>query len=330
VRRSSALVSSLAVVAVLTAALAGCAASSDDVSACTPALASGSASELVTATGEVGSVPKVEIPAPLASPTSQRTVIEQGAGLVAITGSVVDFDASIYDGESGAQLLQTKFDGAQAVRFRAGLKTSEQQEHVGSLAKSLVCAQAGQRLVLTTTAVDSGLDLSQVGITDDGHTVVLVIDVQQVFPGKADGVNQLPQDGMPVVVTAPDGTVGITVPSGIHVPTADRTERVKLGSGPKLAKDDLAVLQVAAWTWPSGDDTTVSQKSSTWDVGSAPSTLQLTDEGDQALPAVLLDALVGTPVGSQVLTVIAPTADSTDATIYVIDVLGIQSAPIAK
>ncbi|MFT4283290.1 MAG: hypothetical protein QM598_00475 [Protaetiibacter sp.] len=329
-RRTSALVSSVALVTVLSAALVGCAASPDDVTACTPALASGNASSLVTATGEVGSTPKVEVPAPLVSPQPQRSVLEEGKGLVARKGMTVDFDAAIYDGETGAQLLETKFDGTQGVRFRAGLKTSEQQQKVGSLATSLVCAQPGQRIALTTTAVDSGLDLSSVGISDDDHTIVLVIDVQEVFPGKADGLNQLPQDGMPVVVTAPDGTVGITVPSGIDVPSKDRTATIKLGSGARLAKGDLAVLQVASWSWPTGDDATISQKSSTWDVGGTPSTLVLTDEGDQAVPAVLLDALVGTPVGSQVITVIAPQGDSTEATVYVIDVLGVQTFPATK
>jgi peptidylprolyl isomerase len=330
VRRTSALVSSVAVVAVLSAALVGCAASPDDASACTPALPAGSASELVTATGEVGAVPKVEIPAPLVSKGSQRSVLEAGDGLVAQQGMTVDFDAAIYDGEDGASLLTTKFDGTQGVRFRAGLKTSEQLEHVGALSQALVCAQPGQRIALTTSAGASGLDLSSVGITDEDHTIVMVVDVQEVFLGKADGVNQLPQDGMPVVVTAPAGTVGITVPSGIHVPSGDRTEVVKLGSGAKLAKDDLAVLQVANWTWPAGDDAEVSQKSTTWKVGGTPTTIALTDEGDQALPAVLLDALIGLPVGSQVLTVVAPTGDSTDATIFVIDVVGIQTFPATK
>ncbi|MCS0498305.1 hypothetical protein [Protaetiibacter mangrovi] len=327
-RRSSALLSSVAVVAVLSATLAGCAASPDDVSACTPLVADGDTAAIVTASGEVGSAPTVEVPAPLVVTAPERTVLEDGTGLVARAGSIVDFDAAIYDGATGSEVLATKFDGSQGPRFRAGLKTADTQETVPSLAASLVCAQAGQRTVLVTTAGDAGIDFSSVGITDEKHTVVLVIDVQRVYPGKSDGVNQLPQDGMPVVVTAPDGTVGVTVPSGIDVPSEDRTETVKLGSGPKLAEGDAAVLQVANWTWPSDGEVTL--KSSTWEVGKTPQTITLTKEGDteQGLPATFFEALEGTPVGSQVLIVIAPTADSStgDATIYVIDVLGIQSS----
>ena len=42
---------------------------------------------------------------------------------------------------------------------------------------------------------------------------MVVIDVTAAYLGKADGFNQLPKDGMPTVVTAVDGTPGITVPA---------------------------------------------------------------------------------------------------------------------
>ncbi|RQP09392.1 MAG: hypothetical protein EAS51_11910 [Microbacteriaceae bacterium] len=328
-RRTTALVSSVAVVAVLSAALTGCAASPDDVTACEVALPSGNASSLVTARGEVGSAPRVTIPAPLVSTSAQRTVLEEGEGLVARVGMTVDFDAAIYDGETGDLLMETEYDGAQGVRLRAGLMTSSAQEEPGALPQALVCAQPGQRFVLTTTAEDSGLNFANTGVPAD-HTVVLVVDVQDVFLGKADGVNQLPQDGLPVVVTAPDGTVGVTVPSGIEAPTSFREAAIKLGSGPKLAKGDLVVLQLASWSWPTGPNAKLSEKSSTWDIGRTPDTIELTDEGDMALPADLVDALVGLPVGSQLLTVVAPAEGSNDATVFVIDILGIQSAPLAK
>lgn len=328
-RRTPALVSSVAIVAVLSAALVGCASSPSDVSACTPAVPSGSASSLVTATGEVGSAPKVEIPAPLASTSAQRSVAVQGEGLVANAGMTVDFDLTVYDGESGDKLGSTDYTAAQGLRVRADTRVTESQSGPGALSRSLVCAQAGQRVVIAAQVADFELSLTQFGVTEK-QTVIAVVDVRDVFLGKADGMNQLPQDGMPVVVTAPDGTVGVTVPSGIHVPSSDRTETVKLGSGAKLAKGDAAVLQVANWTWPAGEDATLEQKSSTWDLGKTPQTITITDEGDQALPATLIDALVGTPIGSQVLTVIAPTGDATDATIFVIDILGIQTAAQTK
>ena len=128
-------------------------------------------------------------------------------------------------------------------------------------------------------------------------------------------------DGMPVVVTAPDGTVGITIPSGIAIPDTDRTSTIKLGSGPKLAEGDTAFIQLASWTWPA-DGSGAAQQSSTWD--SNPQVITLTAEGEQGLSQALLDDLVGLPVGSQLLSVRAPSGDSTDATVVVIDVLGIR------
>ncbi|PZQ91647.1 MAG: hypothetical protein DI534_01365 [Leifsonia xyli] len=324
-RRNSALVSSAAIVVALSATLAACSATPGDVSACAPGLASGSASSLVTATGKVGSEPKVEIPAPLVSKTAERSVLEKGAGLVAEQGMTVDTDLAVYDGATGTKLGTTAYDAASPLRMRAGIRTSEEQKSPGILAKALLCAQPGQRLAVTGDWKDVELNLSQFGLAE-GQTIVVVVDVRNVFLGKADGVNQLPQDGMPVVVTAPDGTVGVTVPSGIKPPTADRTSTIKLGSGPKLALGDGAVLQVAVWSWPS--DGELSQTSSTWKLGTMPTTLTLTDQGDQAIPAAFLDSLVGIPVGSQVLAVLPPAAGATtkDATIYVIDVLGITSS----
>lgn len=322
-RRTSALVSSVATVAMLSAVLAGCAASPDDVSACTPLLAPGDVSELVSATGAVGSKPTVDVPAPLVVKDSQRSVLVEGSGLVAQKGMTVDFDATVLDGESGSVLLSTKFDPADPVRFRAGLKTSSTQEDVPALAASLTCAQAGERLAVTTSSAESGLDLQSVGITDADHAIVFVVDVRAVYLGKADGINQIPGDGLPVVVTAPDGTVGITIPSGIDVPSSDRIATIKLGSGPKLAADDDAVLQLAVWTWPT-DGSDATSKSSTWKTGSTPQTVTLVTDGEKALPAPLIDALVGATVGSQILVVVAPSGDVTDATIYVIDVLGVR------
>jgi peptidylprolyl isomerase len=312
VRRTPALVSSIATVAMLSAVLAGCAASPDDASACTPLIASGDTSELVKASGEVGSLPTVDIPAPLVVSGSQRSVVEAGTGTVAYEGMTVDYDAVLVDASSGDIVQQTSFDGA-AHLTRAGGE--------GALHEAFVCAQPGTRIAVTTTVGDSGLASSTASEADLARTIVLVLDVTGVYLGKADGVNQLPADGMPVVVTAPDGTVGITIPSGIEIPSGDKTSTIKLGSGEKLAKGDTVVLQAATWTWPA-DGSGANQKSSTWE--SDPEAITLNDEGDQALSAPVFDALVGVPVGSQVLIVTAPTGDSVDATVYVFDVLGIR------
>lgn len=311
-RRTSALVSSVATVAMLSAVLAGCAASPDDVDACTPLIASGDVSELVTATGEVGSMPTVDVPAPLVVDEAQRSVLTAGSGLVAHDGMTVDYDAVLLDATTGAVLQATSFDGTPHPT-RAGDR--------GAMYAAMVCAQPGSRIAIATTLGDSGVAGANASEKDLERPLVIVVDVHGVYLGKANGINQLPLDGMPVVVTAPDGTVGITVPSGIQVPTADHTSTIKLGSGTKLAEGDAVVIQLANWSWSA--ESGVSQKSSTWD--SNPQVITLTTEGDQALPEDLVDALVGLPVGSQLLVVNAPADDNPDATVFVIDVLGIRT-----
>jgi len=333
VRRFSALVSTAALATVLAATLVGCSTGpSTDVDSCTPLFAPGDASELVTATGAVGSEPKVEFPAPLVSKSPERSVLEEGEGIVATTGMTVDFDASIFNATTGDKLLATKFDGSQGVRYRAGASSSAEGEEPGSLADALVCAQAGQRIAVTSTVLESGLDFSSVGLADD-DTVVFVVDVQAVYLAKADGANQLPKDGMPTVVTAPDGTPGITVPDG-DPPADTRSSVIKAGSGEAIADGDKAVLNLSIWVWPT-DGGDVTQPYTSW--GKTPITQPIANDptGQQGVSKGVYDALLGAKVGSQVLVVVAPEdsyADGAwpsgttagDTLVYVIDVLGIQ------
>lgn len=315
-RRTSALVSSVASVAMLSAVLVGCSASPEDASACTPLIAPGEASGLVTATGAVGSQPTVDLPAPLVSPSPERTVLEHGEGLVAYEGMTVEYDAVLLDGQSGDTMEATSFDD-RALLSRAG--------GAGALWDAFVCAQAGDRIAVTTSVEDSGLAGPAATAEQMKMTLVIVLDVHRVYLGKADGVNQLPQDGMPVVVTAPDGTVGLTTPSGLAIPSEDRSATIKLGSGDTLAEGDEIVVQQAVWNW-SAETSKVSQRSSSW--SSSPVARTLSRGDAQAFPDAVVDALVGAPVGSQLLVVI-PDEDTGDAVVYVIDVLGVRT-PAAK
>lgn len=332
VRRIPALVSSAAFATVLAASLVACSGPSTDVDACTPLFDSGDASSLVKATGDVGSAPKVDFPAPLVSKSPERSVLVDGDGIVATTGMTVDFDASIFDATTGEQLLATKYDGSQGVRYRAGESSATEDAEPGSLSSALVCAQEGQRVAVTSTVLESGLDFSSVGLGDD-DTVVFVVDVQAVYPAKADGVNQLPQDGMPNVVTAPDGTPGITLPDG-NPPAETKSSTIKAGSGEAIADGDSAVLNLSIWVWPT-DGGEISQPYTSW--GKTPITQPVSEDptGQEGVPPGLFDALVGAKVGSQVLIVVAPDdsyaegawpagTQAGDTLVYVIDVLGIQ------
>ncbi len=318
-RRTSALVSSVAVVAVLAAALAGCAASPDDASACTPLLSSGDASSLIKATGEVGTKPKVDVPAPLVVKKPQRSVLENGSGLVAQKGMTADYDAVLLDGETGQEIDATAYNGtARLTRTGNG----------DAISDALACTQRGSRIAVVSTLKESGLAQSAATAVDLARTIVLVIDVKAVYLGKADGLNQLPLDGMPVVATAPDGTVGISIPFGIDAPSASKTATIKAGGGAVVHDGDQAVIQLASWTWPAAGET-LTLKSSTWEPGKAPAVVPVSDVAKQSggLPSEIYHALKGAKVGSQLLLVVVPdaAAGSTQTMIYVIDVLGIQA-----
>lgn len=329
-RRIPAFVSAVVGTSVLAAALAGCAGPSTDAAACTPTVASGSASEVVTARGGIGQEPRVNLPVPLVADGTQRTVLVEGEGLVAEKGMTVDFDIVAFEATTGGKLISVGFDDPQAARYRAGLATSTTTK-VSSIADALVCAQAGQRLVVVSTVLESRISFTQFGLTDD-NTVVFVIDVQAVHLGRADGVNQIPPDGLPVVVTAPDGRPGITIPDD-EVPDASRFATIKAGGGATVLEGDRVVANLTVWRWPVATLNPV-EVYTTWD--KAPSTLTIMEDatGKEGVVPVMFDALVGTTVGSQLLIVGVPAdtygdgewpsgSAAGDTLVYVIDVLGI-------
>lgn len=331
-RRIPALVSSVALVTVLAASLVGC--SSSGFEDCAPQVVSGNASKLVRAPGESGTKPTVSVPAPLVVHAPQRTVLQEGTGSPIPKGGVADFEASIVDGATGTVLLQTAYDPSSNLPVR-GVAGRE-----GALYQSFTCARVGDRISIVTPMGVSGVDTSSVGISDPNATIVFVIDVVASYLGKANGVNQLPQDGMPNVVTAPDGTPGITVPAG-GPPAKTRIATIKAGGGVKVAENDHVVAHVSAWVWPkTGTELTSVDSMSSWDANPFTLPVVVDPTTQTGVTKGIFDALRGATVGSQLLAVVAPAdsyADGSwptgtaagDTVIYVIDVLGIQK-PLEK
>jgi hypothetical protein len=318
----------LGAAALLAASLAGCSAI-PGFGGCDPIYDSGDASSLVTASGKVGSAPDVEFPTPLvAHKTPEATLLEAGEGAEIGRDGQVDYDFTLIDGETGDELGKSGYDAEQFARIGVG--------HDGdSVSRALECTTVGSRISLVSTWGDAkaAFNADAAASIDDKATVVVVIDVIDAFLGKADGVNQLPADGMPTVATEVDGTPGIAVPAEA-APTKTRSSVIKGGDGATLRADDKLVVQYSLWTWPTTIGDEAPQIGTTWADDRAV-TLALTSLADGGgVPDGLLDALLGEKVGSQVLVVLPPGDDSfpagqgpagDDATyVFVVDVLGIQ------
>jgi peptidylprolyl isomerase len=289
----------------VTSALAGCTALSLD-GGC--AVLPGDASRTVSASGDVGTSPAVEFPTPLLADTPEASVLTDGDGPDLETGSIVFANVTYFDASTGDSIGET------SGFFRVGPAGLAEGE-------ALDCVTLGSRVAVVGTAVELSANQNLLEAAGEDTMLVGVIDTVQALLGKANGINQLPQDGMPTVVTAVDGTPGI---SSTYVPAADepRTATIKAGGGAVVEETDTVVLHARSWNWSGGSTGTVTLgEVDTWRAG-VPASIEPTVEallGEQSL----VDAIVGSKVGSQILIVIPNADDPTQATVYVFDVLGI-------
>jgi peptidylprolyl isomerase len=301
----------LAVAAGLVASLAACSSADDSAAGCTPPASSGNASSVVTATGDFGgSTTVAEFPTPLTTSKLQVSVLSQGDGEVVQPGDYVDFVATQYDSSTG----DVAYD-AQTARYGA----SDQSD----LNKIFECVTVGSRIAAVVPTGESAEDTS---------SAVLVIDVLDRIQRKADGRSKLPTRGFPAVVTAPDGTPGITVQDEA-APTTLKSAVLKSGNGATVAEGDSVILQYSVYNW--GSPATLLDSSWT---AAAPRTYAAkafdTTDGTGLFPGTE-DAVIGQKVGSQVIVIVPPdksypsgaaapdngTADTTR--IYVLDILKI-------
>ncbi|QPZ39910.1 FKBP-type peptidyl-prolyl cis-trans isomerase [Paramicrobacterium chengjingii] len=284
--------------ALVTATLSGCASTPSGATCLEP----GDASNQVSATGKLGSEPNVSIPSPLYAPTTQVSTAIEGDGTELAGTEVVELAWSLYNGRTGEKIFATPYDD---------LKPASPSGMLLGMADALACHTVGSRLVATITPDkgfgDAGNPMYGVKADD---TLVMVIDIENAYLGKSNGINMpVVQPGFPSVAVAPDGTPGLTIPTS-PAPTEAKSALLKLGNGEKVTSSDTVLAQIQQASWNNQSIT-----SSTWSDGS-PKTIPMKEA-----PNELKDALKNTPVGSQVI-VLVPTPDG-DATIYVIDVLGV-------
>lgn len=289
-----------------------------------PLAQTGAATNAISVSGSFGSAPKVSMSTPLVAETTECNEVIAGSGEKIQDGQMVTVDLSVYNGTTGKLISETAFDGSdsQSIVMNANL--------LPGLRKGLSCASEGSRVVIVVPPSDAfgqaGNNKWNVSATD---TLVFVIDVDRVYLAKANGTPQLSQDGMPMVVLAPNGQPGITVPKAA-APTTERISVLKKGNGPVVESGSKVTVHYTGVIWADG-----SVFDSSWTTGK-PAQFVVGD-GKKDKGEVIQgfsDAVIGQTVGSQILVVIPPElaygnqsagkipANST--LVFVIDILGVD------
>jgi hypothetical protein len=306
------------------------------VQGCVPAYTAGDASKSVTATGSIGETPAVTISTPLVSNKVETSVLKQGKGLVLGKGDIAEVSAVLYSGKTGEAIGATTdtrtFSKSTAVQVPVGDKSAVLPITV---TKSLMCQRVGSRIATVLSAAQvygSAAAASQQGLSAK-TTLVLVTDLGAGYRGRATGILQPLQSGFPSVVTAGDGTPGLTLDLQEPPKTAQH-ELIRGGSGPKIKAGEKVLLQVQAVSWT--DPPPTKTFDSTW-TNHSPRFYTLTalkqNSGGQSLDKSSVKALVGQRVGSQLLVVVppkdgyptgqGPSGYPTESTlIFVYDILG--------
>jgi len=335
-------IAAIVLAAAFVVSVAACADLPAEVQGCVPTYNAGAASKAVSATGSIGSKPKVHVPTPTTASKVENSTVTEGKGLLLGKGDIAEISAVLYVGKTGKLVGRTSSTGSYS-------KSGAIQVPVGdtstvlppTVTKSLMCTRVGSRIVtilnatqiygsasaVASAAASANIDL---GAKD---TMVLVTDIGAGYRGRAVGTLQPLQSGFPSVVTAPDGTPGLTL--DLQEPPATlQHELVRGGSGPKVKAGQKVLLQVqgVAWTNPAPTSTF----DSTWK-DHTPRFYTLTalkaNAGGQFLDKGSVKALVGQRVGSQVLVVVPPKAGypsgkqpsgypSSGTLIFVYDILG--------
>lgn len=260
--------------------LAGCTAGSEatpdpeipaPVDLCAVAAPAGDVSDAVVVDGSVGSPAAVTFTAPLAIPSTERTVVVEGEGEPVDGAGLVAYAVTVFDAATGEPLQAQGYDSAPMLPLPSA-----------SIGQFIGCATVGSRVVVAVPG------------TDQEPATVRVFDVLGTQPATATGEKQNAVEGMPAVEVAESGAPSVTIPSE-RPPGETEVAVLKKGPGTVVAPGDSVMVHYAGVRWSNG-----AVFDSSWSKGT-PTVFVTTDA-----IAGYREALEGQTVGSQVLVVIPP------------------------
>jgi peptidylprolyl isomerase len=286
----------------------------------------GKASALVEVSNSDESTPQATFPTPLKTTGRELSVVQAGEGEPARPTGFVDFDLNIFLGSTGEYVTGSDYQPGNPVRR---VIDSSSEDFFSAI---LECQQPGSQVVVTTTVEDVFGPVEGDEVITNESTIVLVVDVHQTYPNKADGSSRLPQSGMPTVVQTDEGVHGLSFPNA-PIPTELRVSVLKQGDGVAIKEGDFVTAHFTAAVW-----NTREIFSTSFEQG-IPLSLVARDsftagDGVGVIPG-LAQALIGQTVGSQVLVSVPPSlgypagqapAGVPDGStlVYVFDILGIS------
>lgn len=261
--------------------------------------------------GDIGEAATVEVGGGFDTDTSVSRVATAGTGAPVQAEQALRLDYAIFDAATGEAGTSTYEQGAQNLVLTP-------QTVIQPFIDALVGVPVGSRVVLVVPPEETAAEASE-----DANTAIFVLDVEAAFAARATGTPVAPPAGLPAVTIGDLGKPTIAIPAQ-EPPAELLVQPLVTGTGPAVVAGQTLTAMYTGLKWVDG-----SQFDSSWD--------QL-DPRDfpigngSVIPAWDI-ALVGQPVGSQVLMVVPPAQGygeagnpqagitGTDTLVFVVDIL---------
>ncbi len=309
----------VAAVTALLVLLAGC--SSEAASSGAASLADVTVAE----TGEA-KAPVITVPRGLSVPSTGSRVIVDGQGVAVAEGDVIGMQYVMINGRTGERLAASAWGEAPTSLVVDG-------SILPGLKSGLVGRAEGTE-VLIAVAPQEGLGNATPPVDDKvepGDTVLFFVRIVSVVPPRAVGTPEKAEAGLPTVELDPaTGRPTITIPEGEDPPEEGFVvQRLIRGTGPEVAKGDTIRVHYTGVKWSDREEFDSSWGTAGEDPG-APVPFVI---GEGQVIQAWDTALVGQPVGSQVLIIVPPKEgygeegneeagiSGTETLVFVVDIL---------